>query len=104
MGHPDDDRRIQELRRRIDDVDQRILDLLSERSRCALEIGEIKRRVGLALYDPEREASIVSQVVRANRGPLPAEAVRRLFERILDESRSAERIAAGRGRGPERKD
>jgi chorismate mutase len=86
---------IDRWRLRIDDLDRRILDLLNERFRCALAIGAAKRRLGLQIYDPDREATIVRQVIEANGGPLRADAVRRLFERILDESRRLERVASG---------
>jgi chorismate mutase len=78
-------------RRRIDELDAQILDLLNERSRCALAIGAVKRRLGQTIYDPGREAAIVRQVLEVNRGPLQDDAVKRLFERILDESRRIER-------------
>ena len=88
-----DEERIDAWRRRIDDLDLRILDLLNERSRCALAIGSIKRKLGRTIYDPVREAAIVSHVTERNRGPLPDFVVRRLFERILDESRRMERTS-----------
>ncbi|HZI95027.1 MAG TPA: chorismate mutase [Patescibacteria group bacterium] len=88
-----DEQQIETWRRRIDELDADIVELLNERSRCALAIGAIKRRLGRMIYDPAREAAIVAQVVGSNRGPLPDDAVRRLFERILDESRRMERVA-----------
>lgn len=84
---------IRRLRERIDGLDRTILALLNDRSRCALEIGAVKRRLGLPIYDPGREAAIVGQAIDANGGPLRDDAVRRLFERILDESRRMERLA-----------
>jgi chorismate mutase len=85
---------IAKIRRRIDEIDSEIVRLLSERTRCALEIGRIKRELGAPVYDPERERQIVERVIRANAGPLGEEALRRLYERVLDESRRAERLAA----------
>jgi chorismate mutase len=85
---------IAKIRRRIDEIDSEIVRLLSERARCALEIGRIKRELGVPVYDPERERQIVERVVRANAGPLGEDALRRLYERVLDESRRAERLAA----------
>lgn len=94
---------IEEWRRRIDEIDRRLIELLNERSRCALEIGQLKRLRGLPIYQPEREWEILENVERANPGPLADTAIRRLFERILDEARSLERSerneeAAGPGR------
>ena len=86
---------IESWRRRIDELDAQILALLNERSRCALAIGAVKRRLAHGIYDPEREAAIVRHVLAVNHGPLQDDAVRRLFERILDESRRLERVADG---------
>jgi chorismate mutase len=86
---------IESWRRRIDELDAQILELLNERSRCALAIGAVKRRLAREIYDPEREAAIVRHVLEVNHGPLQDDAVKRLFERILDESRRIERVSGG---------
>jgi chorismate mutase len=86
--------RIEEWRRRIDAIDDQIVRLLNDRSACAVEIGRIKRALGLPLYSPEREVALLARVLRENPGPLDGAAVRRLFERIIDESRRLERLAA----------
>ena len=86
--------RIEEWRRRIDAIDDQIVRLLNSRSACVVEIGRIKRALGLPLYSPEREGALLERVLRENPGPLDGAAVRRLFERIIDESRRLERLAA----------
>jgi chorismate mutase len=78
-------------RAKIDELDRRLVELLNERSRCVLEIGRVKQTTGEALYQPDREKQVLDGVVRANPGPLSDAAIRRLFERILDEARSVER-------------
>jgi chorismate mutase len=83
---------IADWRKRIDEIDTQLAELLSERSSCVIEIGKIKRKRDLPVYDPEREREILSRVTRDNRGPLDSEALKRLFERILDESRRVERL------------
>lgn len=83
------------LRDRIDALDARLVELLSERARCALEIGELKRALQVAIYQPAREQDVLKHVCAVNRGPLDDEAMRRLFERIIDEARRLERVAAG---------
>ena len=70
--------------------------MLNRRAHCAIEIGRIKRERGLPIYLPEREREVIQHVVEINGGPLEAEAVRRLFERIIDESRSLERVTVER--------
>jgi chorismate mutase len=81
-------------RRRIDTIDDQLMRLLNSRSACAVEIGRIKRVLGLPVYAPEREAYVLDRVMRDNPGPLEPLAVRRVFERIIDESRRLERISA----------
>jgi chorismate mutase len=83
-------------RRRIDQIDTQLMGLLNSRSACAVEIGRIKRTLGLPVYSPEREAWILERVMRENPGPLDPMAVRRVFERIIDESRRLERLAGER--------
>jgi chorismate mutase len=85
--------RVEDWRRKIDEIDQRLVELLNERSRCVLEIGHLKKQDGAALYQPDREREVLAAAERANRGPLSEAAIRRLFERILDEARSVERTA-----------
>jgi chorismate mutase len=80
-------------RRRIDEIDSKLVELLNARSRCALEIGKLKQAAKLPLYQPEREKEVLQNAERANPGPLSNAAIRRLFERIIDEARAAERDA-----------
>ena len=82
------------LRKRIDVIDEQLLRLVNSRSACAVEIGKMKRALGLPVYSPEREAWILERVTRENPGPLDARGVKRVFERIIDESRRLERLAA----------
>lgn len=88
---------IERLRENIDSVDTVLVKLLNQRARWALEIGDVKKGAHLPIYQPEREAQVLAHAQRANRGPLPEDAVRRLFERIIDENRRLERIAKGGG-------
>jgi chorismate mutase len=85
---------IEELRNRIDLIDAQLVRLLNVRVACAVEVGRLKHELGLAVYQPEREAQVLNGVRRAATelaGPLTAEAVVRIFERIIDEARRAER-------------
>jgi chorismate mutase len=80
-------------RRRIDEIDKKLVELLNERSRCALEIGKLKQAENIPLYQPERENEVLENAEHNNSGPLTDGAIRRLFERIIDEARAAERDA-----------
>lgn len=81
------------LRAAIDALDEQLVRLLNERAACALAIGRAKQALGLAVYQPDRERDVLDHVSQANRGPLDEAAIRRLFERIIDEARRLERLA-----------
>jgi chorismate mutase len=83
---------IDELRKRIDLLDDVLLRIFNERARIALEIGRVKRKHGLPVFDPGREKRIFARMKEDNPGPLEDGAVVRLFERVVDESRRLERI------------
>jgi chorismate mutase len=87
--------RIDELRRRIDELDEAIVRLLNARAECALAIGREKKALGLELYQPSREADVLAHVQSINPGPLDNAAMKRLFERVIDEARRLERLAQG---------
>lgn len=78
-------------RDRIDAIDRLVILLLNERAGCATEIGTIKKHLGLPVYTPTREDEVLRNVMTTNSGPLTDQAVRRLYERIIDETRSLER-------------
>jgi chorismate mutase len=81
---------IEDWRHRIDAIDRQLLELFNERSRCAMQIGRLKRAQGLPVYQPDREKDVLNNAERANAGPLDDTAIRRLFERVIDEARSLE--------------
>ena len=90
---------IEELRSRIDVIDDQLVRLLNVRVACAVEVGRLKHEAGLPIYQPERESQVLAKVRRSATelaGPLTAEAVVRIFERVIDEARRAERVASER--------
>jgi chorismate mutase len=93
---------VEELRRRIDQIDDQLMKLLNSRSACAVEIGRLKRKIGMPVYQPGREKWILERVERNNPGPLDRGAVRRVFERVIDESRRLERLAGEAAAGDEK--
>jgi chorismate mutase/prephenate dehydratase len=82
-GRTDD--RLQQVRGRIDEIDGRILELISERAQCAQEVAEVKRAAGerLNFSRPEREAHLLRELIRRNPGPLDGPAVTRIFREII---------------------
>jgi chorismate mutase-like protein len=79
-------------RERIDALDLRLLEVLNERTAIVEEIGRIKQDLQLAIYEPKREDQVFANVVGQNHGPLPNEAVQRIFERIIDEMRNVQKL------------
>jgi chorismate mutase len=83
---------LEQFRVSIDDVDRRIVDLLNERTRVVENIGRVKRDAKLPIYEPKREDQVFANITGANRGPITQDAVRRIFERIIDEMRTIQRM------------
>jgi chorismate mutase len=84
---------LEDLRKRIDLLDESLVRLLNARAACALEIGRLKRELGMPIYQPSREAEVLQHVQALNNGPLDDQVIKRMFERIIDEARHLERIA-----------
>ena len=88
---------IDELRQRIDQLDEKLVELLTERATCALAIGKLKHDLGLEVYQPDREAQVLRHVQQHGKltgSPLAGDAIARVFERIIDEARRIERATA----------
>ena len=84
--------KLEEFRVLIDDVDRRLVALLNERTRTVEEIGQVKRTAQLPIYEPKREDQVFANIASANQGPLTPGAVKRIFERIIDEMRTIQRV------------
>src|SRR3954468_18994601 len=94
---------IDELRQRIDRLDEKLVELLTERANCALQIGRMKHDLGLEVYQPDREAEVLHHVqshAKVTRSPLGGDAIVRVFERIIDEARRIERATAHSSEAP----
>ena len=94
MDRADAENELARLREAIDRVDEVLVRLLNQRAKYAIEIGEVKAILGAPIYAPEREKEVLQHVEKTSDGPLEPEAIRRLFERVIDESRRIEREAA----------
>lgn len=90
---------IESWRRKIDEVDAMLLELINRRVEYALEIGRLKREAGIAVYNRQREEQIHRNLSRNNRGPLDDESVKRLFARIIEETRRLEHEVCSEGTG-----
>jgi chorismate mutase len=82
---------IEDWRKKIDELDRKLVDLLSERARAAVEIGRLKRNTSLPIYEPDRERIVFENVQQANHGPLPGRDLVRIYERIIDVMRNIQK-------------
>lgn len=82
---------IEDWRKKIDDVDRRLVQLLSERARAAVEIGKLKRETSLPIYEPDRERIVYENVQGSNQGPLAGRDLVRIYERIIDVMRNIQK-------------
>ncbi len=82
---------LETLRKKIDELDQRIVLLISERAAAAQEIGRLKRATDLPVYEPNRERVIFENVRTHNPGPLPDIELVHIYERIVDVMRALQR-------------
>ncbi|HTP86149.1 MAG TPA: chorismate mutase [Bryobacteraceae bacterium] len=83
---------LENYRREIDGLDVEILRLLNARTAIVEKIGQVKEEMSMPIYEPRREDQVYGNVIAHNAGPLPPEAVKRLFERIIDEMRTLQHI------------
>lgn len=97
---------IADWRSKIDEIDRKLVELLSERARAAHEIGRLKREVRMPIYEPDRERDVFANTRQANRGPLADRDLQRIYERIMDVMRQIQReeiapetLATGDGLG-----
>jgi len=82
---------IADWRKKIDDLDRRLVELINERAQCAHEIGRLKRNSSLPIYEPDREKIIFQNIARHNPGPLSDVQLRQVYERLIDVMRQIQR-------------
>jgi chorismate mutase len=82
---------ISDWRKKIDELDRKLVELLNQRAAAAHEIGRLKRDAGMPIYEPDREQAVFNNVRRENRGPLPDHDLLNIYERIMDIMRQIQR-------------
>lgn len=82
---------LKDLRNRIDRLDEKIVDLINRRTKIALRIGEVKKKLKREIYAPDREKDVYRRIKALNRGPLPASALRAIFREIMSGALSLEK-------------
>lgn len=85
-------KRIDSIRNKIDKLNQQLLSLLNQRAEQVIEMGKVKHRLDLEVFDPKRERDIYVDIAKNNPGPLHVDAIVRIFEQIIAESKQLERI------------
>lgn len=75
---------IADWRKRIDEIDRQLVELLSARARAAHEIGHLKRDAGMPIYEPDRERTVLTHIAQLNQGPLSGRELTAIYERIID--------------------
>ncbi len=89
------------IRKKIDEVDTKLLELLNERADLVHEIGVMKKQAGLAIYAPEREEALLQGLEKKNQGRLPAAAVRAIYREIMSAALALEKGLVISYLGPE---
>jgi chorismate mutase len=92
---------LEQFRKEIDAIDLELLALLNRRTRVVERIGQVKESVALPIYEPKRERAVFRNVVDNNPGPLDGDALQRIFERIIDEMRSLQKMRRREEKGHE---
>lgn len=92
---------VDEIRKRIDEIDDRVIKLLNDRANAALEIGKLKEKANARIYSPGREKQIFEQICAKNKGPLTDEGLKAIYKEIISASRSLERTLTVSYLGPQ---
>jgi chorismate mutase len=87
---------IADWRKKIDELDLQIVELISARAQAALAIGKLKHSTSMPVYEPNRERVIFDNVRAANKGPLPDIELTHIYERIVDVMRTIQKDETGK--------
>jgi chorismate mutase len=94
--------KLEEFRQMIDVLDRQIVELLNQRTRVVEEIGRVKGEAQLPIYEPKREELVFTNITASNQGPITAAGLRRIFERIIDEMRTIQRLRMAARQGEQK--
>jgi len=82
---------LSEWRKKVDDLDRKLVEVLNQRAAAVIEIGRLKRNTNLPIYEPDREREVIANVHRCSGGPLAARDLSQIYERIIDIMRSIQK-------------
>jgi len=98
----DANKKLEIIRREIDELDNELLALINRRAQLAKKVAEVKDDEGSDhYYRPEREAEVLRSLVEGNDGPLPGEHIARIFQEIVSACRALQKPLAVVYLGPE---
>lgn len=83
---------LDDFRQSLDRIDNEVLSLLAKRANIILQVADFKKQHGAPVHDPTREDAIIARLSDLNPGPLPTEAVERIYRTIIEEMRNFEAV------------
>jgi chorismate mutase len=83
---------IADWRKKIDDLDRKLVELINQRAVCAVEIGKLKQTSAMPVYEPDRERIIFDNIAQMNHGPLSQIQLRQVYERLIDVMRQVQTV------------
>ncbi len=92
---------LKDLRQKIDDVDQKIIQLLNDRTDLVLKVGKLKSDEGQATYAPERETEIYGRIDKLAKGALSKESLKAIYREVMSAALALERPLTIAYLGPE---
>lgn len=82
---------LDDLRKQIDDIDAKLVELLNQRAGVVVEVGKLKRQTSTPVYSPDREKEVLEKVTRQNKGPLPNKCIGAIWRELMSGSFVLER-------------
>ena len=82
---------IADWRKKIDDLDSKLVEVLNQRAAAVIEIGRLKRHTNLPIYEPDREREVIAHVQNCSQGPLGERDLAQIYERIIDIMRTIQK-------------
>ena len=82
---------MEKLRKRIDELDAKLLEMLNDRAKCVMKIGEIKQKEKTDVLVPQRETELLERLISINKGPMTNEMVLHIFQEIIDTLKKLQR-------------
>jgi len=90
-GKKDNPIDLSQLRRRIDDLDRKIVELLNERANVVVDVGRVKQADGTPIYAPDREQAVLQRIAEMNSGPLPQKTLQAIYRELMSGSFALEK-------------